>query len=103
MTEAEVEAVLDLACRGIEALEGMAAELYRIRVAVEVLAGDALDREDLGGVHPAGSMRERAATELDHIAQLDRRLGFDRPRFAGVDEIEPDEPESDPDPYGTSS
>ena len=83
----EVEA-LKVARHLVEVLEGIGAELYRIRVAVEVLAGDALDR-DLEGplAHPAGSMRERAVTELRHLGRLEDLR----------------DPERDPDPYGTST
>ena len=54
---ANVYAMLALA----ESFDVIGAELYRIRVAVEVLAGEALDREQ--GEHPAGG-------ELRHVGRL---------------------------------
>ena len=48
LAEAQVHATLAL----VTALDEIGAELYRVRVAIKVLAGDALDRE--AQAHPAG-------------------------------------------------
>ena len=59
-----------------EALDLIGAELYRIRVAVEVIAGAELDR-GTDDDPPAGSMRARAATELHHLRRLGQIPGDD--------------------------
>ena len=60
--------------RVADALDVIGAELYRIRVAVEVIAGAELDRDS---DPPIGSMRARAATELRHLRRLGQIPGDD--------------------------
>jgi hypothetical protein len=58
-----------------QALDLIGAELYRIRVAVEVIAGAELDRDSDPPL--PGSMRARAAAELEHIGRLGQLPGDD--------------------------
>ena len=66
----------DLFGRMADVLDVIGAELYRIRVAVEVIAGAELDRDQLDPPRP-GSMRARAAVELEHIGRLGQLPGDD--------------------------
>ena len=65
-----------LGARIADVLDVIGAELYRIRVAVEVIAGAELDRDQLDPPLP-GSMRARAAAELEHIGRLGQLPGDD--------------------------
>ena len=64
-----------LAERVADSLDLIGAELYRIRVAVEVIAGAELDRDSDPPL--PGSMRARAAAELHHLRRLGQIPGDD--------------------------
>lgn len=77
----------------VEALEVIGAELYRIRVAVEVIAGDVLDRAaavELGDPPslptPAAARINPAGAELRHIGRLDVLLDPDKSERRSDDE-----------------